>query len=78
MIKDKIGLNFSTSKKYKNPIYLYNFLTDFNQDPVLRYTCHEIDDEDHLNIILEKCNTQSYEYSEHIKVIHKAYNDLTY
>ena len=78
LIKDKIGLNYSSSKKYKNPIYLYNFLTDFNQDPVLRYTCHEIDDEDHLNIILEKCNTQSYEYSEHIKVIHKAYNELTY
>ena len=78
LIKDKIGLNYSTSKKYKNPIYLYNFLTDFNQDPVLRYTCHEIDDEDHLNIILEKCNTQSYEYSEHIKVIHKAYKELTY
>ena len=45
---------------------------------MLRYTCHEIDDENHLNIILEKCNTQSYEYSEHIKVIHKAYNELTF
>ena len=82
LIKKEIGLadhqKKSPNQDYKNPIHLSKFLEEFNQDPVLRYTCHEIDDENHLNIILEKCNTQSYEYSEHIKVIHKAYKELTF
>ena len=82
LIKKEIGLKDhqekSPNQDYKNPVHLSKFLEEFNQDPVLRYTCHEIDDNDHLNIILEKCNTDSYDYTEHIKIIHKAYNKLTY
>ena len=64
----------SNLPKYLNPIYLYEFLFQYNQNKILRTTCHDIDSNE-LESILEFCQTESYDYKEHLNVIYKAYED---
>jgi|TARA_B110000114_G_scaffold2306_1_gene2247 hypothetical protein len=63
---------------YLDPKDLNNFLLEYNQNPILKYTCHTIDDDNRLTKIIDECKTQRYDYSEHIKLIHKNYNKLSY
>lgn len=58
--------------RYLNPIYLYNFLFQYNQNKILRTTCHDIDSSE-LESILEFCKTEKYIFKEHLKAIHDAY-----
>lgn len=58
--------------KYLNPIYLYNFLLQYNQNKILRTTCHDIDS-DELESILEFCKTEKYDFKKHLKSIQDAY-----
>lgn len=60
--------------KYLNPIYLYNFLFQYNQNKILRTTCHDIDS-DELEDILEFCKTEKYDFKKHLKRIHDAYEN---
>lgn len=58
--------------KYLNPIYLYNYLFQFNQNKILRTTCHDIDS-DELESILEFCKTEKYDFKKHLRSIQDAY-----
>jgi len=58
--------------KYIDPSYLYTFLFEYNQNPVLRSTCHDIDSEE-LSRICEYCGTKTYDYHQHISKIIAAY-----
>lgn len=58
--------------KYLNPVYLYNFLFQYNQNKILRTTCHDIDS-DELESILEFCKTEKYDFKKHLKSIQDAY-----
>lgn len=64
--------------QYINPKHLQDFLLEYNQNPILKYTCHTIDDDERLTKIIDECKTQKYDYTEHIKIIHKNYNKLSY
>lgn len=57
---------------YLNPSHLYNFLFQYNQNKILRTTCHDIDSNE-LESILEFCKTEAYNFKEHLKAIHEAY-----
>ena len=51
-----------------DPIHLSNFLIAYNKDPILKYTCHEID-EDGLISILELCEMEEFELEKyHLKI----------
>lgn len=91
LIEERIGIkannivppnNISSTKDnlpiYLNPKDLKDFLLDYNQDPILKYTCHEIDDTDRLQNILTICKTEKYIFEVHLKRIHIAFKALTY
>lgn len=44
---------------YSNPKQLSQFLRAYNQDPILKYTCHEFD-EDGLSAVNEKCEMEVF------------------
>jgi hypothetical protein len=54
--------------KYIDPYHLYKFLFEYNQNPVLRSTCHDIDSEE-LKRINEYCNSDSYNFKMHLQKI---------
>lgn len=58
--------------KYLHPYHLYNFLFQYNQNKILRTTCHDIDSNE-LESILEFCKTETYDFKIHLKTIHNAY-----
>jgi hypothetical protein len=58
--------------KYIDPIKLYSFLFNYNQDPILKYTCHDIDS-DGLKDIVRYCNTEQYDLKKHIEKIKEVY-----
>ncbi len=60
--------------QYLDPYHLYYFLFQYNQNPILRTTCHDIDANE-LKSILDFCKTESYIYSEHLKAIVTAYEE---
>jgi hypothetical protein len=66
--------NGNNLPKYIDPCHLYNFLFEYNQNPILRTTCHDIDANE-LESILEFCKTESYIFSEHLKLIVTAYEE---
>ncbi len=57
---------------YFPPYYLYKFLLEYNQNPILRTTCHEVDSNE-LFSILEFCNKESYNLDDHLKLIVSEY-----
>lgn len=59
--------------KYLNPSHLYNFLFQYNQNQILRTTCHDIDANE-IESILEFCKTETYIFKEHLKAIQEAYS----
>ncbi|MBD8489739.1 hypothetical protein IFO69_13360 [Echinicola sp. CAU 1574] len=58
--------------KYIDPYHLYKFLFEYNQNPVLRSTCHDIDSEE-LKKINEYCESESYDFKKHRKNIIEAF-----
>ncbi len=60
--------------RYLNPSHLYNFLFQYNQNKILRTTCHDIDSNE-LESILEFCKTETYDFKIHLKTIHDAYTN---
>ncbi len=64
--------------KYLNPKDLRDFLVEYNQDPILKYTCHEVDDLDRFQNILTLCQTENYIFKAHLEKIHKIYKTLSY
>lgn len=72
---DKAGCSLP---EYLNPKHLHEFLLEYNQNPILKYTCHPVDNEDNFIEILNVCGTQEYDYHKHVKSIHKNYSTLSF
>lgn len=58
---DKVG--------YISPNELRMFLYKFNQDEILKYTCHEIDTDETIEEINKYCKTDKYDFERHSKII---------
>jgi hypothetical protein len=74
----KIEVDISTDlslPKYLDPYYLYKFLFEYNQNPVLRSTCHDIDSEE-MKKINEYCNSNSYNFKMHLLKITESFDLL--
>ena len=63
------------SCEYISPIELQNFLLSFNQDDILRYTCHPIDSKEVINDINEKCGTKEYSVEKHSELINERFKE---
>ena len=76
--EDPQGCNTPSNKQYIYIPYknLREFLYRFNQDGILKYTCHEIDTDETINDICEKCNTNKYSVKKHSEIISLAYKSL--
>lgn len=61
--------------KYIYPSNLYKFLFDYNQDPILKYTCHLVDN-DALEAINELCETDTYDYNLHHNKIIESFKEI--
>lgn len=70
-----ISINPSLPKTYYNPKYLYNYLLTFNQDPILKSTCHLVDSNE-LEKINEYCKTDNYDFEIHLVKINEAFNKI--
>lgn len=60
--------------RYLNPYHLYKFLFEYNQNKILRTTCHDIDSSE-LESILEFSKKENYLFKEHLKAIQNAYTN---
>lgn len=60
-------------KPYIDPYKLYQYLFHYNQNPVLRTTCHDMD-ADNINEIRELCKTDTYEFPKHLELIVNEFN----
>jgi hypothetical protein len=58
--------------KYFDPSHLYTYLFDYNQNPILKSTCHEIDSNE-LENILSYCETAEYHFEKHLEKILEAF-----
>jgi len=58
--------------KYIDPYSVYEFLFQYNQNPVLRSTCHDLSMSD-LDRINKYCETDSYDFQMHLKKIIEAF-----
>ncbi len=61
---------------YFNPKGLKQFLLDFNQDEILRYTCHLIDTQEAIDQICEKTECFQYNFEKHVELIAENYKEL--
>lgn len=61
---------------YISPSILQGFLRKYNQNPILKYTCHVIDDEDDIKNIIKACGTEKYELEKHAELIEKSFLEL--
>ena len=62
--------------KYKSPKDTHDFLVAYNQDSILKYTCHNIDDEDVINEINKECGVAEYDFDKHLHIIQDHFNLL--
>lgn len=75
-IKHRTGI--PDDVEYICPKNLQHFLRDFNQDDVLKYTCHLLDSKEDIENILKECNVEKYSFLLHLKLIRKHFRDLTW
>lgn len=66
----------NTDIVYKSPKDTHDFLVAYNQDSVLKYTCHNIDDEDIIKDINNECGVPEYDYEKHLQLIQNHFNQL--
>lgn len=60
--------------KYFEPSSLYKYLFDYNQNQILKSTCHEIDSNE-LENILNYCGTEKYDFEKHLEKILEAFQE---
>lgn len=63
--------------KYTSPKNLQLFLKEFNQDDVLKYTCHQIDTDEVIDNICKECSIEKYDFEKHSELIRKHFEILT-
>lgn len=61
--------------EYISPKELQKFLIDYNQDDILKYTCHPIDSEEIITDINNKCGTKEYSVEKHSKLINERFEE---
>jgi len=66
------GNSKSNLPKYFDPKNIYKFLFEYNQNNILRSTCHDIDSNS-LDLIKEYCKTDEYDFKAHLSRIIEAY-----
>ncbi len=71
-VDKNIYSNPTLTNKYLDPIGLYKYLLAYNQDPILKSTCHLVDSNE-LEIINEYCNTEIYDFNIHLAKILEAF-----
>lgn len=71
----KSVLNNSDLKQYISPESTARFLLNYNQNPILKSTCHEIDS-NILNNIIDYCGGNEYLFEKHLQAILTEYNEL--
>lgn len=59
--------------EYRSPKDIVDFLIEYNQDPILKYTCHPIDDTNVINEIIEKSGNDTYSLESHHKLISESF-----
>lgn len=76
------GSNFNISPyqlqslpEYIDPINLYNALLAYNQNPILKTTCHPISTTN-IEFIAAQSESDGYDYFKHIELIKKNFNEL--
>jgi len=73
-VKDISEENNQDLPKYFDSLHLYKYLVDYNQNPILKSTCHEIDSNE-LENILEYCETTEYDFEKHLGKILDAFRE---
>jgi hypothetical protein len=58
--------------RFIHPYHLYRFLFQYNQNPILRTTCHE-SDSDSIESIKDFCNTEEYSFPKHLEKVLEVY-----
>lgn len=61
--------------EYIDPYNLYDFLFKYNQEKVLKTTCHEADS-DQVELINDICGTRSYNFEKHLEKVVSSYEKL--
>lgn len=70
-----VGNLNNIQSNYMSPRGLKNFLIEFNQNDILKYTCHLIDG-DALIKINSLTKTDDYDFQKHLKIINKEFFQL--
>ena len=77
---DNIGITHRTGIKkdcvYVSPKNVQKFLIAYNQDEILKYTCHLIDQKEIIDDIASKCPSSKYVFREHLDLIKKRFQEL--
>ena len=78
---DSVKKNPLRSKKedlpeYISPKKLQSFLEQYNQNPILKYTCHSIDDKEVIEELCQRCNVKTYNYEAHVQLIIQEFDVL--
>lgn len=63
----------ASTAKYFSPKNIQKFLSEYNQDEVLKYTCHLIDADEVIASINTACETDSYDYLKHSALIQEHF-----
>lgn len=74
IIKETLFQTHSPLSKYFHPSSLYIYLFEYNQNRILKSTCHEID-ANALDDILDYCETDSYQFLTHLEKINLAFEE---
>lgn len=63
--------------EYLDPKEISDFLIAYNQDELLKYTCHTMDDNTKIDVINKLCGTQKYDILKHQKKLNQAFQKLS-
>ena len=73
---EKSEVNSDKTIRYISPNNLHSFLYEFNQNNILKYTCHEIDTDEVISDINELCDTKKYSFTKHTQLVSQSLESL--
>ena len=77
-VKKQSALLTASDKKlpnYFDPKHLNKFLFDYNQNEVLKLTCHDIDS-DEIALLNSLCTSEDYNFKKHLDLILKTFSEF--
>mgnify|MGYP005990134279 CR=1 FL=1 len=69
---NELEVKYNWVPTYINPNGIYKYLFDYNNNLILKSTCHKIDS-DELKIINNICGTETYNFNKHLTEIIEAF-----